>query len=285
MQPPPPEQQASAPIQCTKCGAPIGTGGGRCPFCGTEQPRTGPHGGAAFVGLSDIQRARMGRSLPPPKKSSSTGVVVGAAVAAVFLVAAAGLGVGYFFLFSKPPQAVPVPSATATTPAPARSIGGVAVADAARVDPTDLLPEIKKGHAAWDGEPKLHEIVVVHAKNGFVSVVEPDGEVVVRFLVEKLDPRQPKGKERTVTRVQFTVKANASSPESSPGTPQDRAIPEPNCVWTAAHRAAVKAGMNPAGPVDARYGFEAKYNDAVWTFTSGGTKYVVDGNSCAVKAN
>lgn len=285
MQPPPPEQQASAPIQCIKCGAPLGTGGGRCPFCGTEQPKTGPQGGAAFVGLTDVQRARMGRSMPPKKASSNTGLVIGLAAAGIGALLLVG-GAAMYFLSARKPETAPAATTSARpAPPPARSIGGIAVEDAARVDPTDLLPQIKKSGIAWNGEAKLHDIQVVQAKNGFVNVVDPGGEVIVRYIVEKVDPRQPKGKDRTVQRMQFTVKANAPAPEQSAGSPADRAVAEPNCVWGAAHRSAVKAGMKPEGPVDARYAFEAKYNDAVWTFTAGGTKYVVDGNSCAVKAN
>ena len=48
---------------------------------------------------------------------------------------------------------------------------------------------------------------------------------------------------------------------------------------------AVKAGMKPEGPVDARYAFDPKGKDGVWTFTSLGIKYTVDGNSCAIKSN
>lgn len=268
-----------------KCGAPVGTTGGRCPFCGTEQPKltTQEPTGAAAVGLSDVNRARMGRPSMQPKKSGNTGlfVVIGALVALALIggaVAAVMLG--------KPKTDGPAPStsvATVSTASPERTIGGVSIADAARVDPTDLLPKMKPRVMAWNADAKLLEIVVVKAKNGYVNATEPGGEIVVRFISEKIDPRAPKGKDVTRQRMHFVVKQGAGEPDQGPGAATDKAAAEPNCVWSAAHRAAVKGGLPLAGPTDARYGWDAKANADVWVITSGAQRVVVDGNSCAIK--
>ena len=69
------------PHQCVKCGAPVGAGGGRCPFCGTEQPKlANDPSQAAAVGLTDVNRARMGRPPIHAKPKSNAGLFVGIAV-------------------------------------------------------------------------------------------------------------------------------------------------------------------------------------------------------------
>ena len=209
-----------------------------------------------------------------------------AAVAIVGVLALGGGGIAVFALTRGGGAEAPAPTASAPPPStasPERTIGGVAVADAARVDPTDLLPKMKPRVTAWSTEAKLLEILVVKAKNGTVNLTEPGGEVVVRFLSEKTDPRAPKGKETTRQRMQFVVKQGAGEPEHGPGAAGDKAVAEPNCVWSAAHRAAVKGGLPLAGPTDARYGWDAKANAEVWVITSGAQRVVVDGNTCAIK--
>ncbi|MCC6649142.1 MAG: hypothetical protein IT374_26685 [Polyangiaceae bacterium] len=279
--------QQGNPSQCVKCGAPVGTTGGRCPFCGTEQPRvsTLEPSGAAAVGLTDVNRARTARpSFRPQPKARSGGIVAVAVVGALVVVGAAAGGL--FFLTRSGGGEAPATSASAPPPStasPARTIGGVEVADAARVDPTDLLPRMRPRVAAWSADAKLLEIQVTRATNGTVNLTEPGGEIVTRFLSEKTDPRAPKGKEITRQRLQFVVKLGAGEPEQSAGAAGDKPAAEPNCIWSAAHRAAVKGGLPLAGPTDARYGWDAKFATDVWLFTSGTHRLVVDGNSCAIK--
>ena len=119
--------------------------------------------------------------------------------------------------------------------------------------------------------------------DGYVNVTEPGGEVIVRYISEKSDPRAAKGKDISRQRMQFVVKQGAGEPENGPGAASDKGASEPNCVWSAAHRAAVKGGLPIAGPTDARYGWDAKANGEVWVLTSGAQRVVVDGNTCAIK--
>ncbi len=279
-------QAPANPSQCVKCGAPVGTTGGRCPFCGTEQPRVTAHEptGAAAVGLTQVNRMRSARpSLRPQPTGRSGGAL--AAVVLVGLVVAAGAGVGVYMATRS--RGAEAPAATASAPpastaSPERLIGGVAVADAARVDATDLLPKMKPRVMAWNGEAKLLEILVVKAKNGTVNLTEPGGEVIVRFVSDQTNPRAPRGKEAR-QRLEFVIKQGAAEPEPGPAAANDKAVSEPNCVWSAAHRAAVKGGLPLAGPTDARYGWDAKAGAEVWVLSSGAQRIVVDGNTCAIK--
>lgn len=276
------------PHQCVKCGAPVGAGGGRCPFCGTEQPKiANDPSQAAAVGLTDVNRARMGRPPIHAKPKSNAGLFVGIAVGGVFLVGAIGGVVGWLVLRPAPATttSTETPTATAAAQVPPQVVGGVSVADPARVDPTDLLPKLRAKVSAWDPDAKLLEIHVAHAKNGTVDVTEPNAEVVIRYVAEKRDPQKPKGKDVSKQRMAFTLKKGAGEPEHAPGAPTDKGVAEPNCVWSAAHRAAVKAGLVAAGPVDARYVLDAKSNEGTWTFTSQGATREVDGNTCAIKAS
>lgn len=279
-------QAPANPSQCVKCGAPVGTTGGRCPFCGTEQPRVTSHEptGAAAVGLTHVNRVRSARPSQRPKPAGAAGGVI-AAVAVVGILAVGGAAAG-FFLLTRGADDAPTTSASAaptSTASPERMIGGVAVADAARVDPTDLLPKMKPRVTAWSPEAKLLEIIVTKATNGTVNMTDGGGEVIVRFLSERTDPRAPKGRETTRQRMQFVVKQGAGEPEHGPSAATDKPVAEPNCIWSAAHRAAVKGGLPLAGPTDARYGWDARANAEVWVLTSGTQRVVVDGNTCAIK--
>jgi hypothetical protein len=284
------QQQAVNPHQCVKCGAPVGTGGGRCPFCGTEQPQAGPPsmgGGlsptAATVGLTDANRARMGRPsirIAPPKKSP-IGTI---AVAGIVLVAVVGVAAGGYLWTRNPP---PVPTVSAPPLKPKvepEIIAGIVLTDPQHVDPTDLLPKVRKRVTAWDPEAKLLEIVVTHSKGGWVNVQEPGAEITIRFVSEKRDPRAAKGKEITRERMTFAVKRGAGDPDTGAGVATDKGVGEPNCVWGAAYRAALKSGLPEGGQIDARLGWNAKAGDSVWTFTSGGETRDLDANTCVIRS-
>ena len=279
-------QQAGVnPHQCVKCGAPVGTGGGRCPFCGTEQPQAAlgaDRSQIATVGLTDANRARLGRPsvrVPAPKKSRVGLFLVFGGLA----VALVGVTVGGLLVLRSPPP--PLPSASAPPPRPRiepQIVAGVVLTDPNHVDATDVLPLVRKRVIAWEPEAKLLEITVTHAKaNGHVNVNEPGSEIVLKYLSEKKDPRAAKGKETTRSRLVFALRPGAADPEIVPGLPTDKGVAEPNCIWGAAYRAALKSGL-PDGTIDARYGWVAKADAAAWTFTSNGETREVDGNTCVI---
>ena len=282
------QQQAVNPHQCVKCGAPVGTGGGRCPFCGTEQPQTAPvsmnglRPDVATVGLTDANRARMGRPsirIAAPKKSPiGTIVIMG-----VVVVAVAGVAVGGYLMTRNPPAAPTASAAPLKPRVEPEIVAGVVLTDPQHVDPTDLLPKVRKRVTAWDADAKLLEIVVVHSKGGWVNVQEPGAEIVMRFGSEKRDPRAAKGKEITRERMTFTLRPGAGEPETGAGVATDKGIGEPNCVWGAAYRAAIKSGLSETAHMDARLGWNAKADGPVWTFTSGGETRDLDANSCAIR--
>jgi hypothetical protein len=270
------------PHQCVKCGAPVGTGGGRCPFCGTEQPKlAATPGEAAVVGLTNVNRQRMGR--PPLVNKEKSPLTAIAISGSVVLLAVAGGAIAWSVM--RPPPPLPVASApvvTATGSAPTtRTIAGIDVPDPAKVDPTDLLPKVRKRIAAWDPEPKLIDISVTRAKNGLVDLNEPGAEIVYRFLSDRPDTS---AKANARERMQITLRNGPSEPEQGSAPATEKTGPEPTCVWSAAWRAATSTGLSAAGPVDARYGVPAKGGDPVWTLTAAGQPPVVlDGQRCAIK--
>ena len=286
-----PNPGAPNPSQCVRCGAPVGISGGRCPFCGTEQPKVVPTGpsNAATVGLNDANRMSMGRPPLAPKKKSSMPLVLGLLTALVFLVAVVGGVAGWLYL--RPSQPVVTSASanvTAVPPAPstpAKVLAGIAIEDATKVDPSDYLPKAKKAvMASFDPDAKLLEIVVAGAKNGSVDLSTSGAEIVYRYVNER-DPRAPKGKE-TRQRMEFVLKAGGpEAPGKTNAIASDRGAPEPNCIWSAAWRAAVAAGIDPKGPVEARYAIAPKGDEPLWTFTSGNTTKQIDGVTCAIKVH
>jgi hypothetical protein len=282
-----------SPHQCVKCNAPVSTSGGRCPFCGTEQPTVGPTQGfqAATVGLSDLNRARMGLQPQAPKARPSMQpaalVVVG--VLAGFVMLAATMFLLMHGEAASTPSVASAAVASAAPPVPKTqgSVGGIALRNPAKVDVTDPLPQIRRRLASWDPDPQLLDITVTHAHGALIDLGQDGPAVVYRFASSRRDPRVARGQEKREG-MQVTLRHGAPEPEAFTVAASEKAAPEPNCVWSAAYRMAVNAGLPAGGPLDARYGPTGKGTETTWVFTSPdqqGATRELDGMTCAVKTH
>lgn len=269
-----PPQSAAA---CIKCGAPVGHSGGRCPFCGTEQPNDPSNVNAATVGLTDVNRARMSRRPPTPsvrKREAPLGwIFLGVAVLGV------AIGVGLWRMRPPPPQPIAksVPTVIPEPPGPERDVAGVHLSNAKRVEPTDYLPKVRKAIASWDASPELLEITVQNAKSGYVDLEEPGAEVVYRFISAKRDPA---AKDPKVERMAVVLKLSGGGQEKTSAA-VEKGVHDPTCVFSAAFHAATASGMK--APFSVRYGLLPKSTDVHWVFTSGGEQRVIDGQTCSIK--
>lgn len=274
-------------IACVSCRAPLGTAGGRCPFCGTVQPEVvQPKFEAAIVGTTRTQ-PRPAAAAPPstPAPARRTVALVAATVG---VVAIASIG---WFASHPPPSSTPTPgtSRPTTPPAPSNSatLGGVDVRDVARVEPGDVLPQLRKKLAPWDAEARLVDIVVTGANAQVVDLGKPGAQIVYRFA--SLRPAPVAAKQEQHETMQFVLKQGAPAP-SIVVAPVAAAhlVHEPTCVFSAAYRAAVSSGLPANATIEARYGYSARLGEASWQFSTTErpiTQRELDANTCAIKAN
>jgi hypothetical protein len=213
------------------------------------------------------------------------GPIMGVVGLAVVLVAAAG---GAFWALHAPP---PPPVATAASaiapPTATASIAGVPILDRSRVDPTDMLPAIKRRLADWSSDPQLVEITVSHSQKGVVDLREAGAEVVYRYTSGPQALKAGPGNEKRPGR-RVVLRENAPAPDASPLRKEDDVVPEPNCVWSAAWRAAVKSGIPDNLPVEGRYGPLGRAREPIWQVSVPGQPSFardIDGMTCAIKAH
>jgi hypothetical protein len=267
--------------RCIKCGAPVGSTVPRCPFCGadlTGPPVEGPRFQAALVGMKE-------RSLPPPAQRARGSPAVLAIIAAGGLLFLAGAGlVAYRYLRTPPAESYLATSAVPTPPAAASSaplaIQGVPVPDPARVDATDVLPSVRRRLTEGGADLGLLDITVSGARNGGVNLKAPGAQITYRFLAE---PPTTAGRR---DRVELTLSDSAPAPARSTPEAADVRLPDPVCVWSAAWRAAVAAGLDAQADVEARYAKHPKTGKPVWAFNvrdKPDTRREIDGASCAIK--
>jgi len=289
MQPGPDPNQ----VRCSKCQAPLGQSIGRCPFCGTEvgaAPDPSRQFNPAYVGLSEENRARMGRSARAPKPASSK---MGAAVfvAAALLLIAVG-GTAAFFLLREP---IDVASAQSAAPPPVElppppplNINGVLLKDGPAIDPTDVLYLVRArvGEGVAPTDVNLLAIRVHRARLGKVNVEDAQASVTYEYLVTRRDPRAAKADERKAERVALTLRADAPAVERKDEDWKTKTVPEPTCVWNAAWRAALASGLSDKDYLDVTYGIAAKGTGTVWLFSVPDrpeTERRIDGETCAIK--
>lgn len=288
MQPGPDPNQ----IRCSKCQAPLGQSIGRCPFCGTEigatpDPRQFE---PAYVGLSEENRARMGRS-PRTTKPASSKMGAAVFVAAALLLIAVG-GTAAFFIIRKPVDERPAHSAAPPPvelpPPPPLNINGVLLKDGPAVDPTDVIHLVRArvGEGVAPTDVNLLGIRVHRARVGKVNVEDPQASITYEYLVTRRDPRAAKADERKSERVALMLRADAPAVERTEEDWKTKTVPEPTCVWNAAWRAAIASGLSDKDYLDVSYGIDAKGTGTVWFFSVPDrpeTERRIDGETCAIK--
>ena len=231
-------------------------------------------------------RAMAAMRVPPVRHLPSPMTIVGG----LALLAMIGFG-GWSIYLSKqpPPPPAVLPKKPPPIPAVMSSIGVVAVPDADRADPTEVLGEVQRKVAPGDAGASLVSITIVGSSNGVVDLRKPGRSVTYLYASGRaagatatLVPRgQPlAGREGR----QLVLQLNGGQPETVPLPKGAQPVPEPLCVWGAAWRTAVKSGV----PEDAEASgvYAMKGNEPRWVITvAGKPEYTreLDGKSCAIK--
>lgn len=294
-QPVPPERATTQPETqgpvCFKCSAPLGQNDKRCPFCGIEQPMARavspsspgqpPPFEAATVGLNEANQARAAGPRPllvKRQESTSAMTVFGAFVALGLL--GGGSWVAYHRLFPPPPP--PPPARLPPLPPVISSVSGLPVPDADRADPTAMVPMVQRAVAPNDPDVQLLGIYVTHSRKGAVDLREAESSIVYAFaqLAEKT-PHKPKV---PYAAKGYELKLNGGGPRVIPLKKDDAPVPEPNCVWSAAWRSAVRGGIPEDARVDGVY--EKIGGEPRWRITVPNKPDLtreIDGMSCAIK--
>ena len=276
---------------CPGCGAPVGTTGGRCPFCGAEIPSLSAPGApsppstAAPVGYSQGAAAYGGASVRPPRPRPKTGASSGAiAGIAVGVIAIGGAGAYVFWRIS---SASPPATAISTKPPPPPSATVapevVVIADPKQVDPSDLYPRARARATKWSPDARLVSIVARPAADKKIDLTAADARIAYTFFSKGHDPR---GKDPT-GRYVVTIVATGASDATAPGNLADdkNAVDEPLCVSWQALKAVRASGVPADQAVDLVYQMDAGLGRAIWTATVPGKKdleRLVDGNNCAI---
>lgn len=269
--------------RCLKCGAPVGVAAARCPLCGADQngPQiSGPTFQPAIVGLQE-RRAALAQKRQRDKTRSAVLALVGAAG----LLLVAGLGYAGYKMLAVPPPAPPAPAPTASSAPPPLVLDGVAIANPARTDPTDLLPSVRKRVTEGSPDFRLVEIAISRARNGLVDFTRAEPSITYRYLYEQNDPLVDK-KQLKRERVDFTLKSSQPSIARDKPAATDEPVQDPLCVWSAAWRAAVASGFPADAEVDAHYLRRPKTDKSYWVIQVSDkpeTKVELDGTTCSIK--
>lgn len=218
--------------------------------------------------------------------------VAPAAALAVF-IAIPAVAIALFFLLRKPapsPAQLAVssaPAAVGPTPAPL-SINGVQIPSPRHIDPTELLPAIKRRVTEPGRRVALAGIDVLHAKNGVVDVEDDAPRVVYRLLLSPEGVSVARGATTQADLVTLTLAKNPPALERRAATAADKPLVEPTCVWSAAWQAATASGLADTEPVDATYAMSATSGAQTWVFTPSNRpkeSREVDGLTCAIKTH
>lgn len=271
--------------RCVKCGGPVGAAATRCPLCGAEQniqPVVPAPFQPAIVGLQE-RRASLERNR---QKARTRSVILGlAGIAGLLLISGLGYA-GYKMIVVPPPPSAPPPPVEAPPAAPL-TLEGIAIANPARTDPTDLLPAVRRRITEGSPDFRLVEIAVSRARKGVVDLTRPEPSISYRYLYEQNDPRLDKGALKR-ERVDLSLHASAPLIERVKPAAGDEPTQDPLCVWSAAWRAAVAAGFPADAEVDARYGRKAGTDKSYWTLQvvdKPETKIELDGVSCSIRVS
>lgn len=299
---------------CTQCGAPVGTAGGRCPFCGAAiAPAAEPAGGAGASSPSSpssiahspalqiaplpgprgdeargSQPAQIGYSpgalrykpIEPPgvvdKHLPKRNAVVVSVWGATGGALVLALGAWLFYQARTP---APPPVVTRPAPPAASVLAAALKADPKEADPSDLYTQAFARAKAWNPEPKLLAIDAGPVVDRRVDLTAPDAKIVFTFTAAR--SREPGG------RLLVTVTRDGTTATPQPAQPGDgkAIVAEPTCVSWAAMKAARASGIPAGDAMQARYEWEETESRPVWRTSVPGKKEldrVVDGASCAI---
>ena len=262
-QPPPASSRAttdpdsSASLSCTQCQAPLGPGDKRCPFCGAPRPEVAADGTArpafepATVGVTPQSQAKFSSRpfvvVKRPKETSPMAILGG-----FVLVGALGYGGLSYYQHTHPPPAPSAPVKLPPLPPVISSVSGLSVPDAATADPTLLLPSVRRALFPGGEKAELIRIRIVGSTRGSVDLTRPGTEITYTYAPsgKKEEPRDSKEPRMFPG---YTLKAEGGGPAQIAAMKQDFPVPEPNCIWSAAWRAAVKSGVPQEVAVDGVY--------------------------------
>jgi hypothetical protein len=277
----------NASITCTRCQAPLGVNDKRCPFCGALQPEhvlggvQPPRFEPAEIGITAQSQAKYNRPLVVVKarpKGPSPVAMLGGLV----LLGGASYGAWSYYQAQHPPPAPSAPARPPPLPPVISSVSGLAIPDAPQADPTLLLPKIQRALFP-DGEAgKLVRIQVNGSTRGSVDLTQSGPSITYTYtLPSAADPKNPRAPAALTS---YTLQAQQGGPRPVTSARPEAPVPEPNCIWSAAWRAAVKSGIPQDAAVDGVY--EKVGNDPRWRITVPGKPEwtrEMDGMSCALK--
>lgn len=280
------EPEPAEPLACVRCQAPLGATDKRCPFCGAPRGEnrggiSGPVIEPAKIGLLDSTKAGgQGRALviiKPRRQLPSLMTVIGGLV----LVGAVGFGSWVTLREDSPPPRPSAPVRPPPLPPVLSSVSGIAVPDATHADPTLLLPRAQRALFPEGGKVELVRIQVSESRKGTVDLSKEGPRVLIVYAtpVSKDRPREVPLMHRG-----FLLKAGGGGPEQIPAQKTDTVVPEPNCTWPAAWRAAVKSGVPEDLPADGLY--EQVNGEPRWRVTVPDRPDLtrdVNGMNCALK--
>jgi hypothetical protein len=239
--------------------------------------------------MTDAHRQRMAAVKKKAVRDKQMGAAV--FVAAALLLIAVG-GTAAFFATRKPVVETEVATASAAPvpPPPERpplNINGIDLGQGPEIDPTDILHLVRARIGDQGAVVKLLGISVHRARLGKVNLDDPEASVAYRWLVVRRDVRAAKADERSIERVELTIRGDAPPIERELTKTEDVTVVEPMCVWSAAWRAAIASGLSEKDHLEGTYGPNPKNpKRAVWTFAVRDrpeTIRIVDGESCAIK--
>ncbi len=263
---------SNLPYTCHQCGEVLGTGGGRCPFCGAEQPEvTRP---------AERQPAPFVPTVAEAEPSSNLPLIIGGVVA----VLAAGGAAAYFLSGDAPPAASsaappPPPPPTASTETP--SADDIGIDDLTQVRPDRHLGRAKSLAHKWDRDAQLVNIDAAPVVSGAVDA-KSGGRVGYRFgrATGRLGPGAAVGAEQ----FSVTIDANGSHKEETTGTPT-KAVGSPSCPIDEAWRKMVASGVPSNSAVRMQFLHSEKYGRAVWATSVEGDEKLsrtIDGMNCTI---
>lgn len=250
-------------------------------MCGADLNVASSRGSAFQPAVIGMRERRPIRDVARDRRGTATSIVV--AVAGLLLIAGLGLS-AYRLLIVAPRPLASNPPPLPSGPIP-WTVQGVTIPDRARVDPTDVLPAVRRRIVEGNGDYKLLEITVVHARDGRVDLTSAGAEITYRYVCEERDPRSATNEPKR-ERVEFVLSEAAEPPRRSKIVAGDESVQEPVCVWSAAWRAAVASGFRPDSDFEAHYVKRPKSDKPSWIFTvpdKPELKRELDGMTCAIK--
>ncbi len=212
----------------------------------------------------------MARPLPRALGSQRTLLfVLGGGAAVVLVLLAVGASV---WLREPAPTAAPSAAPVATSAAP--------MLDAPpRLDPNGLLAEARRKATAWHRDAVLVGLLAGPLdERGVIT----EGKVEVAYA-KPSGQRVSGGADAGLERL-LLASTGGELVGREERLSKTRIVPEPNCLFEDAWRAAQRAGADPQAAPGMRYAWSEKYARPVWEVTSSEGQVLrrVDGVSCSI---